>query len=498
MLALLRADRTALVSTLATAGSLALLTYAVATESQGMGIALLAVIVTTILVCHKPLLEWHVLLGALIAVIMFIPIKRYLLPGGLPVDFEPYRALVGLMIIGWLAVVLADPAIRLRGGAIGLPLGAVLLTAFASIAMNGGRVRELGVSAEVIKALSFLLSFVLLYFLIVSVVTTRQRVDLLIKLLVAGGAVVALGAIYESRTGYNVFDHWAEVVPVLTYEEDAQRAEEMLRAGNVRVYGSSQHPIALAAALAMLVPLGVYLAVTLRKRRWWAATVLVGLGAMATISRTGVIMLVVFGLVFLWLRRRETMRMAPLLLPALVVVYVAVPGALGSLYGGFFGHGLKGTLTEQQESVKYAELQSDGRLADIAPTLEETAKQPLLGQGYGSRVAGVNARLLDNQWLLTLVETGLLGFAAWFWVFKRSIGRLKRAAKTDTTARGWLCVALAASIYSFAVGMLTYDAFSFVQVTFFLIILLGITAVVLSLPSDEQDTPGGWAPPRAG
>ena len=40
----------------------------------------------------------------------------------------------------------------------------------------------------------------------------------------------------------------------------------------------------------------------------------------------------------------------------------------------------------------------------------------------------------------------------------------------------WLFAALAASVASFAVGMLTFDAFSFTQVTFIFWILLGLSA----------------------
>src|SRR5918999_1680301 len=139
----LQADRAVRVSACAMAASLSLLAYAVVAHSDGLGVAILAALATTVLVCYKPLLEWHVLLGALIALIMFVPIKRYLLPGGLPVDFEPYRAFVALIIVGWFAAVLVDPAVRVRRGAFGVPLGVVLLVTAASIAVNGGRVRGL-------------------------------------------------------------------------------------------------------------------------------------------------------------------------------------------------------------------------------------------------------------------------------------------------------------------------------------------------------------------
>ena len=47
--------------------------------------------------------------------------------------------------------------------------------------------------------------------------------------------------------------------------------------------------------------------------------------------------------------------------------------------------------------------------------------------------------------------------------------------------------ALAASLAAFAVGMLTFDAFSFIQVTFLAFILLGLGGVML--PPERERTP---------
>jgi len=333
---------------------------------------------------------------------------------------------------------------------------------------------------------------VLVHFLVVSVLRGHDRVDAMIKLLVGGGAVVAVAGIVESRIGFNLFDHYSQFLPMLEYRPLEDSAEGMDRAGTVRVLGSAQHPIALSAALAMLLPLGMYLAMTSpRPLRWWIATVMLGLGTLATVSRTGVVMFAVIGLVFLWLRPQETRRrLAPLAVPALILVFFALPNTLGSLYGGFFGDGLTSIVTEGQNEVQHAELTSSGRIADIGPTLEEVSGQPLLGQGLGTRIPGVNARLLDDQWLLTLAETGLIGFVAWIWLFKRAIGRLAAAAKRDDSPRGWMYVALAASLYSFAVGMVTYDALSFVQVTFILFIVLALASVALAREAGERRVDG--------
>ena len=75
----------------------------------------------------------------------------------------------------------------------------------------------------------------------------------------------------------------------------------------------------------------------------------------------------------------------------------------------------------------------------------------------------------------------MIGVAALLWLLVRAIRRLKRFAKHDDSDYGWLLAGFAAAIYAFAIGMLTYDAFSFIQVTFVLFLLLGLSAAALSL-----------------
>jgi len=91
-----------------------------------------------------------------------------------------------------------------------------------------------------------------------------------------------------------------------------------------------------------------------------------------------------------------------------------------------------------------------------------------------------NDQILDDQWLGILLETGVVGFVGWLLLLLRPIRRLGRAAKDDDSDRGWLCVALAASLATYAVGMLTFDAFAFIQVNFLLFIVLGLAVAVLA------------------
>ena len=86
-----------------------------------------------------------------------------------------------------------------------------------------------------------------------------------------------------------------------------------------------------------------------------------------------------------------------------------------------------------------------------------------------------------------MLEVGILGTLGLIWLFVRSFRRLKAVARSDTGPDGWLAVALAASLLSFAVGMFTYDTFGFVQVTMVAFLLFGIAGAYLRL---EEDAPG--------
>ena len=93
-----------------------------------------------------------------------------------------------------------------------------------------------------------------------------------------------------------------------------------------------------------------------------------------------------------------------------------------------------------------------------------------------------NGPILDDQWLGILLETGVAGTFALLWVFVRLIRRLWPHARDDDSPAGWFMIAGIASVASFAVSMFFYDAFSFIQVTFMLFILMGLSASALLAP----------------
>jgi len=442
--------------------------------------------------------RWSWMVALTVVVVIVIPNDgRYTLAAHLPIQMEPYRVIVGLVIVGWLVALLVDPRVRACATRLDRPIALIVIATLGSEFMNPGRMAT--VTSYVIKAIWLLACLVLLYYVIVSVIRNRATLDRLIAVVVSAGCIEALGAMYQRRSGTDIFDHLHFLLPGFSFN-GVLPGTVLQRGGGLRATGSAGHPIELSATMAMLLPLAIYLAISRKQKRWWVAAVILLGGDFAGGSRTGVLGLLMIALVFIWLRPRQTLRCWPALFPALVVVHFVSPGALGAVQGAFFP---SGGLLKQQSSVfvgRGGVVLDNSRLSRLGPSLTEWEQHnPFFGEGYGTRVTGYlpngkpnpddNANVLDDQWLKTFLETGLLGMAGWIWLFARAIRRLAARAKLERdTPEGWLPVALAGSVASFAMSMLTYDALSFTQATCVLFVLLAIGAIVLSLPAIEGRT----------
>jgi hypothetical protein len=433
-----------------------------------------------------PTVTWPNAIAAFALVIWLIPARGYRLPITLPFNLEPYRiVLFGLLLALVVAAIQKRARIEFLG--FGLPLALLAGTAIVSAILN---YRDLGDSPGdpgAFKALSYYLGFLAVFVLVASVIKTQAAMDTVVRALVIGATIVALSAIYESRAGYNAFDHLAEWIPALIRE---QRTVFTERGGNLRVYASAQHPIALSAALFMTFPLALYLIgrakTRVRSQLWGVAAAICAVGAVATISRTTVIMGLAILLVGLWVRGHQVLRFWPLLLVLPFVIHFAVPGALGGIYNAFNPkEGLTTDLTTRGGE------QGSGRLADVEPGLNVWSESPLYGNGIGTQVTtgesgaaqtalGAEGAVIffDNEWLSTLVSLGILGIVGTAWFVFGSLLTVGRFARRVRGPRSELAAVCAAAIGAFAVSMLVFDAFAFVQSTiiFFAVAALGLQA----------------------
>ena len=463
--------------------SVFLLSVAVVSGSAVKPAVALALLVTTVACFYRRLFAWGALLNLIVAIIMFVPMRRYALPASLPFQLEPYRVVIAAVLFVWAMALLADRRIHVVKSIVDLPLLAVLLVAAASIAANYSAIAAEQATSPAIKQLTFLVSYLCFFYLIISLVRDLEAIDSLISTVVACGTIVAISGIVEYQTHFNVFDHIEKVVPVLHQVTDPGEA---VRGGNLRVIASSQHPIALGAMLVMLVPFALYLANRTGRRRWIVSAGLLCVTTFATGSRTAIVMLAAILVVYLCLYPRETVRLWPLAIPLLVFIHIGAPGIMSQIYRLFFP---KGGLVADQADAGIG----SSRIASLGPGLHLIGLNPLFGGGYGARVLSVsdpNAFIVDDQWLSNGIDTGILGIAVWAWFFVRFLRPIFGAARRAATPYAALFTACGASTTAFAVGMFTYDAFSFIQATFvlFLIVGIGCAALRISQP-DPQARP---------
>jgi hypothetical protein len=425
-------------------------------------------------------LPWWGAHATIVGLVLFVPIRRYHFGTALGFELEPYRVLLAGFLLAYFASRIVEQ--RPAGPPSGLarPIALLLLAVLGSELGNLHRIGSQQLQPDVTKSVVFLLGFLVLIPLALGTLSTRQEIDRVLGVLVAGGAVVAVLSIVEQRTGWNAFDHLGSLVPGVGAPVQPWLPT---RGGRLRVLGSAQHPIALGALFAVLMPICLYLFERYRRRLFLGCGGVIGLAALATVSRTAIIMIAVEIIVLFWLRP-ALRRLWPIAIPLVLVAHVALPGTIGALRQAFFPKG--GLVAQQREG---AHTRGSGRIADLGPALGQVSVRPLFGDGYGTRIVDVkprqNAPILDDQWLGLLLDVGLVGAAAFLWLIIRSVRRMVRACRSARGPDATGLAALAATTAAYAVGMLTFDAITFVQITFVFFLLIGIGCVLATIIERE-------------
>ena len=443
-----------------------------------------------------------------VAIVWFIPIRVYTLPAPGPVKFEPYRLLVILLAAALLLGAIAGTR-KIQTCRLSAALFTVCASAIVSLAVNYSSFTERALGTEATKAATYLLTFPIVFVLVASGVRNRSDVERCIKAIVVGGAFVALAAIIETRTQYNVFNHLRVVFPFL--QDTGERAAEV-RNGALRAEASAQHPIALGVALSLCLPLSLALMTrvkdTPRRLLYGTCGLILVIGMVATISRTAFLALAVMLLIGLMTERRRLLRLWPLAFVLLIAAHTVLPGGMGRLYHSFFPKG--GIANEQSGRAGGV---GSGRLADISPALKLVQAHAYFGTGdplppppdlAAQPTEAVDSTppdpiIFDDQYLTSLVGHGIVGLGAVLWLIGAIVFRLVRSARR---ARGQLPLlsACTAAVAGFAASMLTFDAFAFVQcsIFFFTIAALGLRyATFHGLDGPRTEVPAATTTPAA-
>jgi O-antigen ligase len=288
-----------------------------------------------------------------------------------------------------------------------------------------------------------------------------SRLETLLRRLVLAGTAVATLGIAQFATGLAFVD--LVTFPGLI-QNDAY-ASITSRGGLVRSAGTANHPLEYGLLLSLIFPIALSFALRDTTRsflRRWLPVALIALGMTLAGSRSAIIGLVIAVLLmFPVLRRRERFWLAAAAVGFAGVLYVLAPRVINNLRYLFVEAG------DDPSSVS--------RTSTFGIVSEFFLRNPFFGRGFGTFVP--EYQILDNQYLLVLVETGLFGALAFLGVclagFACSVIAGRAATRSFERNLGG---ALAASSAAGAVLMSFFDGLSFPQSAGTLFLVLGIVA----------------------
>lgn len=305
-------------------------------------------------------------------------------------------------------------------------------------------------------------------------ITTRRRLDDVLRVVVAGAAVAAVVGLLQFTTGTSFVDRIS--IPGLSQNSAVNGV--FARNGFSRAAGTSTHPIEFGVLLTMALPLALHLALHDSRRgplRRWLPVVAIGAAIPVTMSRSALIGLALVLLIVLptWPRARR--RVAYLfIVVGFGAVYVAVPGLLGTMIRLFTG--ISGDNSALSRVNSY----------DVA--LHYIGLSPLFGRGFGTFLPRYH--ILDNQYLGMTVETGIVGVLAYVAVIATGVVLAVRMYRrlTDPADRS-LAITLTGGLASSAAAAATFDALGFPQVASTTFLYLGLIAALSRLTGPS--TPPG-------
>lgn len=287
------------------------------------------------------------------------------------------------------------------------------------------------------------------------------RLDRLLKVIVVGCTFVASIGLIQFFFGIDPTHYM--VLPGLRAVGDVNTllARSIFR----RPSGTAGHPIEFGVVCALASPLTAHYAFRAKDAGervwpWWACQAAVSIGAMVSLSRSAILGLMAAAIVLVptWPRRRriQTVLVASVFV---VVMRLLIPGLIGTLLSLFSN--LSGDPSIQHRTEDYAR-------ADI-----QIAMHPWLGKGFGTYLPAKYGPL-DNQYLGTLVENGIVGLSCMIILLLAGVYaavRVRRRSRNPIVRD--LAQSLLACLSIFIVGDATYDAFGFIMATGMAFMLIG-------------------------
>lgn len=282
----------------------------------------------------------------------------------------------------------------------------------------------------------------------------RAPADVLrvVRILVWGGAFSGIVALLQFWIGFDLRPTLRMALPGFTFTGEYTGFQG--RGALMRVSGTSNHPIELGVIAGVLLPVAIWLAFYDTDRpRWKRLTpvLLIGLCIPMSVSRSAIlaagISMIVLTICLPAKQRVWILGVAPF---GIVGIFGSTPGYLRTILDSFTAGKTDSSITN--------------RLDNYPRVLAFVEGAPWLGRGGGTYLAPDATRILDNQYLKSVIEIGLFGELALvlFFLVPALTAAGARARSTEPNMRS-LCAALSGACLAAAIGSYTFDSFSFPQ-----------------------------------
>ncbi len=421
------------------------------------------------------LLPWSI--AALITMCWLVPFDRIELNIPAPIDITLDRILLPAIAVIWVLAFLSGrvAAPRLRLTPVHIALAAVLACAFASVVFDARYLNQTGELMLAFKKLPLLVSYVSVFVIVASSVR-RTEVPAFMNYTLVLAVICGLGVILEYRTHTNPFLTLAHAVFRGPFEVTLVNDGALDSLGRRWIQGPTAYGVELIALMSMALPiaiLGILKSKSYRRKLLYAFGITVILAAIFATQRKSAMLAPVAAVAALgYFRRRELLSLAPLGLVLGVLVSFLSPGAVHGVLSQFL----------RSDATQVATV-SD-RTADYDAIRPDVWAHLLIGRGYGSYNHDTY-RVLDSEILNRLIETGVLGLAAFVFV-PIAVILIARRTVSERHPR-WAPAALCgvAAAVCFLVISTLYDVMAVPHAPDVFLYMAGLVVAVVA----QQDTP---------
>jgi len=279
---------------------------------------------------------------------------------------------------------------------------------------------------------------------------TLEDVRRVLRVLTRGGAFCGIVAALQFVAKIDLTRYL--ILPGFSRNTAASITAEIVQRGSLnRVYGTAVDPIELGVSAGMLLALALYLLMYDTSQAKWKRVVpvlCIALSVGASVSRSAIISVTVsVGVLIVLLpplRRLKWLAMVPLVVG---IVVIAAPSLISTLTTLFLAGNSDPSIAHRTNNYPYVE--------------QLVSQAPWLGQGPNTSLP-VGTHILDNQYLSTAINMGLLGVAAlaFYLAWPSVVALAARRRSTDPELRD-LCATLAGTGLAAVLCAGTFDGFYF-------------------------------------